>query len=322
MLWSSEEAREQHCAVIPLPAWGAVPGTKFKTWTMPCLASWLDRKINLQPHHGGRPRFHRTLKSLKAWLKEQQCCCSSWGFHLLQTEMKLGWPRTQGATGDLHLALGDAGCKPQPGTESSFSPWPQVRSGLLQVVGVYKEGNMEMLRAAAPCTCMHHVEMLLLCVKTPGWEQADLFLEAKSRFPSSWRRARISPRPAGLPGAISYHISISVSPWLHRVNTFRQWKDLHLQRKDCWITVLRKRPAPVWSEGNHPALFENSWRRLWHPAHPTGAVAAEMCSSGSCRTGRWWRLFPKAMGDVKGFLRKTRPVSTTTTTKQWDFKRV
>lgn len=179
-----------------------------------------------------------------------------------------------------------------------------------------------MLRAAAPCTCMHHVEMLLLCVKTPGWEQADLFLEAKSRFPSSWRRARISPRPAGLPGAISYHISISVSPWLHRVNTFRQWKDLHLQRKDCWITVLRKRPAPVWSEGNHPALFENSWRRLWHPAHPTGAVAAEMCSTGSCRTGRWWRLFPKAMGDVKGFLRKTRPVSTTTTTKQWDFKRV
>lgn len=123
-----------------------------------------------------------------------------------------------------------------------------------------------MLRAAALCTCLHHVEML----KTPEWEHADLFLEAKSWFPSSWRRARISPRPAGLPGAISYHISISVSPWLRCVNTFRQWKDLHLQRKDCWITVLRKRSAPVWSEGNHQHWFENSWRRLWHPATPEG----------------------------------------------------
>lgn len=109
-------------------------------------------------------------------------------------------------------------------------------------------------------------KLWFLCVETPEWEQADLFLEAQSRFPSSWRRVGISPRPAGLPGAISCHISISVSPWLRRVNTFRQWKDLHLQGKDCWISVLRKRPAQVWSEGNHPAL---AWKQLHQTVTPS-----------------------------------------------------
>lgn len=166
--------------------------------------------------------------------------------------------------------LGDAGCRHQPGTGSSFSPWPRGRSDPLAHPGGgclnwRKHGD------AQSCSALYlsatRGSASPLC-QTPERLQADLLLEAKSRLPSSWRKARISPRPAGLPGAISYHISISVSPWLCCVNTFRQWKDLHLQRKDCWIAVLRKRPAPVWSEGNHPAVVLKLVQQIVTPSPP------------------------------------------------------
>lgn len=323
-LWSSGEAREQQCAVIPLPARGAVPGTEFKTWTMPCLASWLGRKINLQPRYGGGPRFQRMLKSLEAWPKDQWCCCSSRDFHLLQTGMELGWPRTQGAWGDLHLTLGDAGCRPQPGTGSSSSPWAQVRSGLLTHPGGEclkrrKHGDTQSCSA------------LYLNASHGNCDSFVLKHQNGSKQIFSWRLRADSPAPGEesgfLPGQQDCLVlSAATSPFQYLPDSA---VSIHLDSGRIYTCRGRIAEFLCSGKGLHKSgvretiqhWLENNCTRLWHPALPTGAVAAEICSPGTSSRGRYWRPFPKAVGDVKVFLGKTRPVSTTTT-NQWDFEKV